>query len=225
MLIPTRRLFPMLASVLLGATACQSADAKSTKPLPDPQTPAPLAAVAGRDSVIFAGGCFWGVEAVFRRVNGVIDATSGYAGGKLANPTYERVSDGDTGHAESVKVIYDPSVVSYNQLLKVYFSVAHDPTTLNYQGPDHGTQYRSAIFYSSPEQKAQTEGYIDQLTKGKAFSKPIVTQVASWQHFWPAEAYHQRYYDLHPDQAYIVYNDQPKVAALKREFPALYRER
>ena len=213
-----------LATLLLALPACQRASAKG-RPLPEPERPAPLAAVAGRDSVIFAGGCFWGVEAVFERVKGVIDVTSGYAGGRRANPSYELVSNGDTGYAESVKIIFDPSVVSYAELLKVFFSVAHDPTQLNYQGPDHGTQYRSAIFFASAEQEQLTASYINQLTRAKAFRGRIVTQVAPWQRFWPAETYHQGYYDLHPDQPYIVYNDRPKVATLRQQFPALYREK
>ncbi|MBA2293318.1 MAG: peptide-methionine (S)-S-oxide reductase MsrA [Gemmatimonadales bacterium] len=204
---------------------CQGARADDAVPLPDPVHASPLAAVAGRDSVLLGGGCFWGVEAVFERVNGVVDAVSGYAGGNVRNPSYERVSAGSTGHAEVVKVVFDPSVVSYADLMKVFFSVVHDPTQLNRQGPDRGTQYRSAVYYASPAQRAMTEKYIDQLTKAKAFSAPIVTEVAPWAQFFQAEAYHQGYYDLHPSQPYIVYNDKPKVEALKQQFPALYRNR
>ncbi|MES2304340.1 MAG: peptide-methionine (S)-S-oxide reductase MsrA [Gemmatimonadota bacterium] len=222
-----RRLSPffVVGLVVVAMVARRNAAASAPHSLPDPVSAAPPSATAGRDSVIFAGGCFWGVEAVFERVKGVIDVTSGYAGGTLNNPSYERVSDGDTGHAESVKIIFDPSVVSYPQLLKVFFSVAHDPTQLNFQGPDHGTQYRSAIWYATPEQQKETAAYIAQLTQAKLFQGPIVTQVAKWQRFWPAEGYHQGYYDLHPNQPYIVYNDRPKVEALRKQFPALYHEK
>jgi peptide-methionine (S)-S-oxide reductase len=175
------------------------------------------------DTAGFAGGCFWGVEAVFEHVKGVKSAVSGYAGGTTDNPSYEQVSSGDTGHAESVQVIYDPSQVSYGKLLQVFFSVAHDPTQLNRQGPDRGTQYRSAIFYNTPEQQRVAESYIKQLTAAKTFSRPIVTQVAKLQAFFPAEAYHQDYLVNHPNQPYIVINDQPKVAALKKQFADIYR--
>ena len=175
------------------------------------------------ETAVFAGGCFWGVEAVFEHVKGVKSAVSGYAGGTLANPSYEQVSSGDTGHAESVQVTYDPSQVSYGKLLQIFFSVAHDPTQLNRQGPDHGTQYRSAIFYTTPQQQQVVESYIKQLTAAKTFSRPIVTQVAKLREFYPAEDYHQDYLVHHPNQLYIVINDQPKVAALKKQFPDIYR--
>src|SRR5215210_230567 len=183
----------------------------------------PAATAAAEDTAVFAGGCFWGIEAVFEHVKGVKSAVSGYAGGKIANPTYEQVSSGDTGHAESVQVIYDPSQVSYGKLLQIFFSVAHDPTQLNRQGPDRGTQYRSAIFYASPDQRRVAESYIRQLTEAKTFSHPIVTQVSKLQAFYPAEAYHQDYLVNHPNQPYIVINDQPKVAALKKQFADIYR--
>jgi len=186
---------------------------------------ATLAPVAGRDSVIFAGGCFWGVEAVFERVKGVIDVASGYAGGRTRNPSYGMVSTGTTGYAESVKITYDPAVVSYTQLLQVFFGVAHDPTQKNRQGPDVGTQYRSAIFYASAEQQRLTDAYIAQLTGAHVFDKPIVTEVAPWGSWHQAEAYHQGYYDAHPNSPYIIFNDKPKVAALEQEFPALYVEK
>lgn len=224
-------MFPRPARITLAFGAavfiagCQGARADDTTPLPDAANAQPLAAVAGRDSVLLAGGCFWGVEAVFERVNGVIDVVSGYAGGTARNPSYERVSSGSTGHAEVVKVVFDPSVVSYADLMKVFFSVVHDPTQLNRQGPDHGTQYRSAIYYASPAQRLVAEQYIAQLTKARVFTAPIVTEVAPWRQFFEAESYHQGYYDLHPSQPYIVYNDKPKVEALKRQFPALYRDR
>ena len=183
-----------------------------------------LAGVATEDTAVFAGGCFWGVEAVFDHVKGVKTAISGYAGGTLANPTYEQVSTGDTGHAESVEVIYDPSQVSYGKLLQIFFSVAHDPTQLNRQGPDHGTQYRSAIFYRNPQQQRIAESYIKQLTDAKTFSRPIVTQVAALRGFYAAEDYHQHYLEHHPDQLYIVINDKPKLVALRKEFPDVYRD-
>jgi len=176
------------------------------------------------DTAVFAGGCFWGIEAVFEHVKGVQDAMSGYAGGRVASPSYEDVSSGETGHAESVRVVYDPAAVSYGRLLQVFFSVAHDPTELNRQGPDVGTQYRSAIFYRNDTQKREATAYIDQLTKAKYYSRPIVTQVAPLDKFFPAEAYHQDYMAHHPDQPYIVYNDAPKVEHLKKGFPDLYRE-
>jgi peptide-methionine (S)-S-oxide reductase len=177
-----------------------------------------------QDTAVFAGGCFWGVEAVFDHVKGVKRAISGYAGGNLANPSYEQVSTGDTGHAESVEVIYDPSQVSYGKLLQIFFSVVHDPTQLNRQGPDHGTQYRSAIFYNSAQQQQVAESYIKQLTSAKTFSRPIVTQVARLSGFYPAEEYHQNYLAQHPNQLYIVINDKPKVEALKKQFASIYRD-
>ncbi len=194
-----------------------------------PATTLPAAALdqapAGGDAVaVFAGGCFWGVQAVFEHIKGVKSATSGYAGGTVRSPSYEDVSSGETGHAESVRVVYDPAVVSYGELLRVFFSVVHDPTQLNRQGPDVGPNYRSAIFYVNDEQKRLAQAYIDQLTKAKVFPRPIVTQVAPLHGFYPAEAYHQDYALHHPDNPYIVINDAPKVANLRKEFPALYRE-
>jgi peptide-methionine (S)-S-oxide reductase len=174
-------------------------------------------------TAVFAGGCFWGIEAVFEHVKGVTRAVSGYAGGTVARPDYEQVSSGSTGHAESVEVTFDPAVVSYGTLLKVFFSVAHDPTELNRQGPDVGTQYRSAIFYANNEQKREAEAYIEQLTKAKTFSRPIVTQVAPLKAFYPAEDYHQDYLAHHPDQLYIVINDMPKLEHLKAQLPELYK--
>jgi peptide-methionine (S)-S-oxide reductase len=182
-----------------------------------------VSASATEDTAVFAGGCFWGIEAVFDHVKGVKSAVSGYAGGNVASPSYEQVSTGDTGHAESVQVIYDPSQVSYGKLLQIFFSVAHDPTQLNRQEPDHGTQYRSAIFYTTPQQQQVAESYIKQLTTAKTFSRPIVTQVVKLPAFYRAEEYHQHYLEQHPNQLYIVINDKPKVAALKKEFPDIYR--
>jgi peptide methionine sulfoxide reductase msrA/msrB len=179
---------------------------------------------ANEQVAVFSGGCFWGVQAVFQHVKGVTNAVSGYAGGDAKTARYDRVSEGNTGHAESVRVTFDPSQVSYEQLLKVFFIVAHDPTQLNFQGPDHGPQYRSAIWYANDEQKAVAQSYISELTKSKMWSKPIVTQVSALGAFYPAESYHQDYATLHPMQPYIVFNDAPKVASLKKQFPSLYRE-
>ncbi len=175
------------------------------------------------DTAVFAGGCFWGVEGVFEHVRGVRAATAGYAGGTIATPSYEQVSTGETGHAESVRVVYDPSRVSYEQLLQVFFTVAHDPTELNRQGPDVGTQYRSAVFYRTPAQKAAIDAYLGRLRASHAFAKPIVTQVAPLAQFHEAEAYHQGYMAKHPDAPYIVYNDAPKVTELKKRFAPLYQ--
>lgn len=174
-------------------------------------------------TAVFAGGCFWGVEAVFEHVKGVTDVKSGYTGGEKKTAEYETVSEGSTGHAESVKVTFDPAKVTYVQLLTVFFSVAHDPTQLNRQGPDSGTQYRSAIFYINEDQKKAAQDYIAALDKSKALSKPIVTQVVPLKEFFEAEGYHQNYLKLHPDDPYIVYNDLPKLAALKEKFPDLYQ--
>jgi peptide methionine sulfoxide reductase msrA/msrB len=174
---------------------------------------------------VFSGGCFWGVQAVFQHVVGVTNAVSGYAGGDASTAHYNRVSDGNTGHAESVRVTFDPSRVTYEQLLQVFFTVAHDPTQLNYQGPDHGPQYRSAIWYSNDQQKLAAESYIAQSNKAKMWPKPIVTQVSQLGAFYPAEGYHQDYATIHPDQPYIVFNDAPKIAQLKKQLPTLYRDK
>ncbi|HTC87656.1 MAG TPA: peptide-methionine (S)-S-oxide reductase MsrA [Bryobacteraceae bacterium] len=176
-------------------------------------------------TAVFAGGCFWGVEAVFDRLNGVTNAVSGFAGGNAATAHYEIVSSGTTGHAESVQVTYDPSKISYGKLLEVFFSVAHDPTELNRQGPDEGTQYRSAIFYSDPEQKRVAEAYIQQLNAAKIFHGKIVTQVTPLKGFFAAEEYHQHFLDRNPNNPYIVYNDIPKVKHLQQEFPDLLKSR
>jgi peptide-methionine (S)-S-oxide reductase len=207
--------------LLAGATAC-NAKAGAATAVPAPAQDAKLAATSGQQSAVVAGGCFWGVQAVFLHVKGVISATSGYSGGSAKNAEYETVSTGETGHAESVQIVYDPSQITYGELLRIFFSVAHDPTQLNRQGPDEGTQYRSAIFYSTDEQKRIAEAYIAQLDQAKVFSHRIVTQVVPLQAFYAAEAYHQNYAALHPDQPYIVFNDAPKVAHLRQQFPDLY---
>ena len=173
--------------------------------------------------MVFAGGCFWGVQGVFQHVKGVSNAVSGYIGGSAANARYERVSGGQTGHAEAVKIDYDPRQVSYGQLMQVFFSVAHDPTQLNRQGPDHGSQYRSAIFTDDARQQAASRAYIAQLGQAGSYRAPIVTQLVSGQRFYPAESYHQNYMTNYPQAAYIRYYDAPKLAALAKQFPALYR--
>jgi peptide-methionine (S)-S-oxide reductase len=175
------------------------------------------------ETAVLAGGCFWGVEAVFDAVKGVSDAVAGYAGGSKANAHYEIVSTGTTGHAESVQITFDPSQISFGKLLEIYFSVAHDPTELNRQGPDEGTQYRSEIFYTSEEQKRVAEAYIQQLSAAKVFRGPIVTKVAPLQAFYRAEEYHQDYVAHNPNQPYVAYNDVPKLAKLRKEFPELVK--
>jgi len=206
---------------LLGIVeACGAAS--SAVSLPPPATDIPAAAATAPEKAVFAGGCFWGVEAVFRHVKGVSSAVSGYAGGSARTANYETVSTGMTGHAESVEVTYDPAQVSYGQLLRIFFSVAHDPTQLNRQGPDYGTQYRSVVFVTSEEQRRVAAAYIAQLDQAKLFSDPIVTKVVLLAAFYPAEDYHQNYLALHPNQPYIVFHDMPKLAALRQQFPDRY---
>ncbi len=178
----------------------------------------------GVQTAVFAGGCFWGVDAIFKHVKGVSAVVSGYAGGVSATAQYPVVSTGTTGHAESVQITYDPAQISYGDLLRVFFSVAHDPTQLNRQGPDVGSQYRSVIFYANADQKETARAYIAQLDSARIFSSPIVTQVVPFEHFYPAEAYHQNYLALHPYQPYIVFNDLPKLHRLREQFPGLYRQ-
>ena len=192
--------------------------------VPSPTIDASLAVASSTDTVVFAGGCFWGVQAVFEHVKGVKSAVSGYAGGHVRSPSYEEVSTGTTGHAESVQVIFDPSQITFGKLLEIFFSVAHDPTEKDRQGPDVGTQYRSAVFYRTAEQRRITESYIAQLTRAKVYPHPIVTEVSHLDAFYPAEAYHQHYAMLHPDSPYIATYDLPKVAALEARYPDLYRE-
>jgi peptide-methionine (S)-S-oxide reductase len=189
---------------------------------PDPALD-PKPTSAGQQTAVLAGGCFWGVEAVFERLDGVSTVVSGFAGGAARTAHYEIVSMGTTGHAESVQITYDPAKISYGQLLKVFFAVAHDPTELNRQGPDEGTQYRSSIFYATPEQKTVAEAYIRQLSAAKIFSRPIVTKVVPLEGFYEAEPYHQHFLDRNPTYPYIVYNDLPKVKQLEKDFPALLK--
>ena len=213
--------------LLLGWTAFRSLGARPaaapSAAMPVPALDAPLAPAAARQTAVFAGGCFWGMQAVFEQLRGVSEVVSGYSGGFLKSPSYEAVSMGLTGHAESVQVTYDPSQVSYGQLLMVYFSVAHDPTQWNRQGPDTGSQYRSAIFYTSDEQKRIAESYIAQLSGAHVYSRPIVTKVEKLDAFYPAEAYHQDYVKNYPDSSYVAMNDLPKLARLQQEFPKMCR--
>ena len=193
-------------------------------PFPDPAVDDPLAPASSQRSMVVAGGCFWGVQAVFQHVKGVVSATSGYSGGEVKNPSYEAVCTGRTGHAESVRLVYDPSQVSFGQILKVFFSVAHDPTEVNRQGPDSGTQYRSAVFFEGDDQQRITRAYIEQLNHAGTFRRPIATQVIPLNQFYQAEAYHQDYATKHPYEPYIAINDLPKVDALRKEHPGLYRK-
>jgi len=220
------KLFFALASVLLVGAALwlgRGVAAESAVKIPAPAFDASTPAAA-TETAVFAGGCFWGIQAVFQHTQGVVQAVSGYAGGDRASADYERVSSGRTGHAESVQVTYDPRQISYGKLLQIYFSVAHDPTQLNRQFPDSGTQYRSAIFYQDSNQKLIAERYIAQLDAAKAYPGKIVTQVSPLAAFYPAEAYHQDYATLHPESAYIATYDLPKLGYLKTLFPQLYRE-
>ncbi len=213
--------------LLVGWTAFRSLSARpAASPsvaMPVPAVDAPLAPATAQETAVFAGGCFWGMQALFEQVRGVNEVVSGYSGGFLKSPSYAAVSMGLTGHAESVRVTFDPSQVSYGQLLMVYFSVAHDPTQWNRQGPDTGSQYRSAIFYASEEQKRIAEAYIAQLTVARVYSRPIVTKVVKLDAFYPAEAYHQDYVKNYPGSSYVVMNDLPKLARLKQDFPNLCR--
>ena len=222
------RWFSTRIAKILGAVALPifvashaATPAHAATPFPDAKMDAPKSA-KGEQTAVFAGGCFWGVEAVFEHVKGVTRAVSGYAGGSADTAKYDRVSAGNTGHAEAVRVSYDPSRVSYGELLKVFFSVAHDPTELNRQGPDVGTQYRSAVFFANDDQKRVAEAYIAQLNAARVFPRPIVTQLAPLAAFYEAEAYHQDYLAHHPYQPYIVINDLPKLANLQKQLPGLY---
>ncbi len=213
----------LLMLPIAGVIACNTANASSTA-LPAAELDARLASTHGQQTAVVAGGCFWGIQAVFQHVKGVISAVSGYSGGSAQTAEYEKVCGGNTGHAESVKITYDPAQISYGQILRIFFSVAHDPTELNRQGPDSGTQYRSAIFYDGEEQKRVAEAYIAQLDRASVFPRRIVTQVTPLEAFYPAEDYHQNYAANHPSQPYIMFNDAPKVVALRKLFPELYTE-
>jgi peptide-methionine (S)-S-oxide reductase len=220
------RLMAAVFAPILGITAAIAmavySSSSAAAPLPDPVVDIPLAKAAGVQTAVIAGGCFWGVEGVFEHVKGVTRVVSGYSGGAADTANYRQVTSGRTGHAESVRISYDPARISYGQLLKVFFSVAHDPTELDRQGPDTGPQYRSAIFYASEDQKRVADRYIAQLQQARVFPRPVVTQVVPLKEFYDAEAYHQDYLAKHPNQPYIVINDLPKISNLKRQFPSLY---
>jgi peptide-methionine (S)-S-oxide reductase len=207
-----------VAGVFFGAKAAGKA------PVPPATADDQLAPQHGKETAVFAGGCFWGTQSVFERVKGVIDTTAGYSGGSADTATYDQVTTETTGHAESVRVVYDPSKITYGQLLRIYFSVAHDPTQLNRQGPDVGTSYRSAIFYGNDDQRKIAEAYIAQLDAAHVFGKPIVTQVVPLKGFYSAEDYHQHYADNNPGNPYIMVCDRPKVEALKQQFPELFQD-
>jgi peptide-methionine (S)-S-oxide reductase len=213
-------LFALLIATLF-TTGCRAA---TKTPLPPAAQDAPLAKSPGKQTAVFAGGCFWGTQSVFERVKGVLTTTVGYSGGAAQTATYSQVTTETTGHAESVRVVYDPSKITYGQLLRIFFSVAHDPTQLNRQGPDVGTSYRSAIFYTSDEQRRLSQAYITQLDAARVFPKPIVTQLVPLQGFYDAETYHQHYADNNPENPYIQVCDRPKIAALKQQFPELFQD-
>ena len=210
--------------VAAGCFFAAAAMAASNPPIPALAMDAPLAKAPGQEKAVFAGGCFWGVQSVFQRVKGVVATTAGYSGGSAKTATYKQVVTETTGHAESVEVVFDPSRITYAQLLRVYFSVVHDPTQLNRQGPDVGPSYRSAIFYANDEQKRLAEAYIAQLDRQKVFPKKIVTEVAPLKGFYRAEDYHQDYAYYNPDNPYIQVCDRPKIEALKQQFPELFAE-
>jgi peptide-methionine (S)-S-oxide reductase len=212
----------LATAMVLMAGALERTVALAAPKSPNPKAASP-ATEANVQTAVFAGGCFWGVDAVFKHVKGVSEVESGYAGGNADTAQYEKVSEGDTGHAEAVRVRFNPAQVTYQQLLHVFFSVAHDPTQFNRQGPDSGSQYRSAIFYTDADQQRMTQSYIQKLTAAHTFGKPIVTQVVPLRAFYPAEKYHQNYLALHPYQPYIVFNDRPKLAQLHKQFPSLYQ--
>jgi peptide-methionine (S)-S-oxide reductase len=205
---------------VFGALACNTAYGQVPEFAGEARSPA----ASGEQTAVLAGGCFWGVDAVFKHVRGVSNVVSGYAGGDAATANYEVVSTGTTGHAESVKITYDPSQIAYAELLRIFFSVAHNPTELNRQGPDTGSQYRSAIFYTSAEERQTALAYIEQLNSAKVFRAPIVTQVVPLQGFYPAEEYHQNYLARHPDNPYIMFNDLPKLRALQQQFAGVYKQ-
>jgi peptide-methionine (S)-S-oxide reductase len=209
-------------SALIGLAACTATAGNA--PFPEPAYDEARSATHGTETAVLAGGCFWGMQSVFEHVRGVRQVWAGYSGGAAGTAQYEMVSEGGTGHAESVRIAFDPAVLSYGQLLKIYFAVAHDPTTLNRQGPDAGTQYRSEIFYANPAQKKIAEAYVAQLNAAKVFDGRVVTLVQPLTGFYPAESYHQDYARKHPDNAYILINDAPKLARLKQAYPAMYQE-
>jgi len=214
----------VLALLAVIFVAARNVKAAGGGPIPAATNDDPLASHPGKETAVFAGGCFWGTQSVFERVKGVIDTTVGYSGGAKETATYDQVTTETTGHAESVRIDYDPSKITYGQLLRIFFSVAHDPTQLNRQGPDVGPSYRSVIFYANDDQKRVTDAYIAQLNAAHVFARPIVTQVVPLKGFYDAEHYHQHYADLNPDNPYILVCDRPKIAALRQQFPELFQE-
>jgi peptide-methionine (S)-S-oxide reductase len=212
-----------IATILMSFVFCMGCSAAKA-PIPAPTTDAPLAKQSGQETAVLAGGCFWGTQTVFERVKGVTATTVGYAGGSASTATYSQVTQENTGHAESVQVVYDPSKITYGTLLRIFFSVAHDPTQLNRQGPDVGSSYRSVIFYMNPEQERIAKAYIAQLDAAKVFHKAIVTQVVPLQGFYKAEAYHQDYALNNPTNPYIEVCDRPKIGELKKQFPDLFQK-
>ena len=215
----TAAIFMLLGFAAL--PACNTAIAKP-KTTPDPAVDESVGTKSGQQTLVLAGGCFWGQQLVFEHVKGVVNVTAGYSGGSVKNPSYEMVSSGTTGHAESVRIVYDPSQITYGKLLKVFFSVAHDPTELNRQGPDEGTQYRSAIFFTDQDQQRIAQAYVDQLNQAKVFSHTIVTQIVPFEAFYTAEGYHQDYAVHNRFSPYIAINDLPKVGDLQKQLPGLY---
>jgi len=222
----TRKPIGRIAAVVVigaGAIACHGAFAEQAVRIPAPAQDEKAGNVH-TETAVFAGGCFWGVQGVYEHVKGVQAVASGYTGGAANTAQYETVSGGDTGHAESVRITYDPTQITYGRLLQIFFSVAHNPTELNYQGPDHGTQYRSAVFPQNAQQRGIAQAYIAQLNNAKVFPAPIVTKVEDFKGFYQAEGYHQNYLVLHPESPYIAFNDLPKIDYLKQMFPDMYRK-
>ena len=213
-----------MGALLIAFAASTGCSAAATAPIPPPASDSALAQGPGKQTAVFAGGCFWGTQSVFERVKGVLSTTAGYSGGTAFTATYDQVNQENTGHAESVKVVFDPSQITYGQLLRIFFSVAHDPTQLNRQGPDVGSSYRSVIFYTSDEQQKISKAYIAQLDAAHVFPKPIVTQVVPLKGFYDAESYHQDYALHNPNNPYIMVCDRPKIEALKQQFPELFKD-
>jgi len=221
--VVTRSQYFLLSLGAIALSAVAVANTKTLKPLPEPVVNSSMGTTQGKQVAVFAGGCFWGVEAVFEHTKGVTEVVSGYAGGSAATANYNRVSGGGTEHAEAVQIAYDPNQVTYGQLLKIFFAVAHDPTQRDRQGPDWGRQYRSAIFFANSDQKKVAESYIKQLNQKKVFSNPIVTEVSALNAFYPAEKYHQNFIQHNPTYPYVVVHDLPKLEALRKQFPDFYR--
>ena len=212
-----------MSLLIISVSGIVLAGSKTIKTIPNPATDIPVSLAKGKQTAVFAGGCFWGMEAVFEHLKGVSDVVSGFSGGTVATASYQKVSSGETEHAESVKITYDPTQISYGQLLKVYFSVAHDPTQLNRQGPDSGKQYRSAIFFTNNEQQQVAQAYIEQLNKAQVFMGPIVTELVPFNGFYAAEEYHQNFIKNNPTYPYVVINDLPKIEQLQKQFPTIYK--